>query len=133
MQSPKFNLDEVKQLARDWSEGKYCGWFSAPSCSVDYVIHVFACTQAEAETIILNGILRLDHKDFSRRISMWGSVADEYALEGYCRNNWYIKFMVEDSVLEQISFHPCEKNMTLADGRTVTASIKQSELPPWRM
>lgn len=132
MQTPKFDLDQVKQLAREWMGGKHCGWFSATSCSVDYVIHVFECTQNEAEAIILDGILKLENADFSRRISMWDSVADEYAIEGYLGYNWYVKFMVEEGDLEQISFHPCEKDMTLANGRTITASIEYDDLPSWR-
>jgi len=132
VQTPKFDLDQVKQLAGEWMGGKHCGWFSATSCSVDYVIHVFECTQTEAEVIILDGILKLENADFSRRVSMWDSVADEYAIESYLGYNWYVKFMVEDGDLEQISFHPCEKDMTLANGRTITASIEYDDLPSWR-
>ena len=132
MQIPKFNLDEVKQLARDWLGGKQGGWFSASTCSVDYVIHVFECTQVEAESIILDGILKLKILDFSRRISMWDSIADEYGLEAYLGYNWYVKFMIEDGELEQISFHPCEKDMTLANSRTITASLSAEDLPSWR-
>jgi hypothetical protein len=132
VQSPKFDLEEVKQLAREWMGGKHCGWFSAATCSVDYVIHVFECTQVEAEAIILDGILKLESGDFSRRIAMWGSVADEYGLESYLGYNWYIKFMVEDGELDQISFHPCEQDMSLANGRTITVSIVYDDLPSWR-
>ncbi len=132
MQTPKFDLNEVKRLAHEWQQGKHCGWFSATTCSVDYVIHVFECTQDDAELIILSGILKLENGDFSRRISMWGCVADEYALENYLGYNWYVKFMVEDSELEQISFHPCEKDMTLANGRTITVSIGFDDRPSWR-
>lgn len=119
-------------MAGDWLTGKQCGWFSAPSCSIDYLIHIYECTQVEAETIILRGILKLQNEDFNRRISMWGKVADEYGLEGYLTYNWYVKFMIEDGDLEQISFHPCEKDMTLANGRTITASLNNGALPPWR-
>ncbi len=132
MQNSKFNLDDVKRLAGDWLTGKQCGWFSATSCSIDYLIHIYECTQVEAETIILRGILKLQNEDFNRRISMWGKVADEYGLEGYLTYNWYVKFMIEDGDLEQISFHPCEKDMTLANGRTITASLNNGALPPWR-
>lgn len=132
MQNSKFNLDDVKRLAGDWLTGKQCGWFSAPSCSIDYLIHIYECTQVEAESIILRGILKLQNEDFNRRISMWGKVADEYGLEGYLTYNWYVKFMIEDGDLEQISFHPCEKDMTLANGRTITASLNNGALPPWR-
>ena len=124
MQSPKFDLADVKLLVREWMGGKHCGWFSATTCSVDYVIHIFECTQTVAESIIFDGILKLETEDFSRRVSMWDSVADEYGLESYLGHNWYIKFLVEDGTLEQISFHPCEKDMMLANGRTTQASVR---------
>ena len=63
---------------------------------------------------------------------MWESICDEYGLEGYLGYNWYVKFTIEESELEQISFHPCEKDMTLANGRTLTSSINRDELPSWR-
>jgi hypothetical protein len=113
-------------------EGKQCGWFSAPTCSIDYVIHIVECTQAEAELIILDGIVKLQNQDFSRRLSMWGDVADEYGLEAYLGYNWYVKFMIESGELEQISFHPCEKDMNLANGRTIAAAVGGSDLPSWR-
>ena len=132
MQSPKFDLADVKFLVQEWLGGKHSGWFSATSCSVDYVIHIFECTQAVAESIIFEGILKLETGDFSRRISIWDSVADEYGLESYLGHNWYIKFLVEEGILEQISFHPCEKHMMLANGRTIEPSIRKGDLPPWR-
>ncbi len=132
MQSPKFDLAEVKLLVQECLKGKYCGWFSATSCSVDYVIHIFECTHAFAESIIFDGILKLETGDFCRRVSMWDSVADEYGLESYLGHNWYIKFLVEDGMIEQISFYPCEKDMMLANGRTIHASIRHDALPSWR-
>ena len=60
------------------------------------------------------------------------SICDEYGLEGYLGYNWYVKFTIEESELDQISFHPCEKDMTLANGRTLTSSINRDELPSWR-
>lgn len=132
MQGSKFDLDKVKQLVRDCMEGKDCVWFSAPSCSVDYLIHIFECTQVEAGSIILNGLLKLETRDFSRRVSMWSRIADQYGLESYLGHNWYIKFMLEDGELEQISFHPCENNMLLENGRVITASIGSNDMPSWR-
>ncbi len=132
MQTPNFNLDEVKLLVDEWRKGKPRGWFSAISCSIDYVIYIFECTHAAAQSIIFDGILKLETENFSRRVLVWDSVTDEYGLESYLGFNWYIKFLVDDGVLEQISFHPCEKDMTLANGRTIKASIKPNELPSWR-
>jgi len=59
-------------------------------------------------------------------------MADEYGLESYLEHNWYIKFMLEDGELEQISFHPCENNMRLENGRVITASIGCNDMPSWR-
>jgi hypothetical protein len=128
----RYDLGIVKKLVREWMDGEDKGWFSAPSCSVDYVIHVFECTQVEAEETILVGILMLESSNFIRRIYVWGSVADEYGLQSYLGHNWYIKFVVEDGELEQISFHPSEKEMRLANGRAIRPSIRSDEMPPWR-
>lgn len=133
MQTPKFDLDNVKKCIVDWRDGKESGWFSATSCSTDYVIHIFECNQLEAENIIFAGILKLEESNFSQRVSLWGEVADEYGLESYLGHNWYIKFMIgNEGDLEEISFHPCEKDMTLASGKNLTTSISEDNLPRWR-
>jgi len=87
VQTSKFDLEDVKRCVVDWRNGKDSGWFSAPSCSTDYVIHIFECDQLEAENIILDGILKLEESYFSQRVSLWGDVADEYGLEGYLGYN----------------------------------------------
>ena len=133
MQSPKFDLKDVKRRIVDWKDRKEAGWFSAPSCSTDYVIHIFECYQLEAENIIFDGIIKLEESNFCQRVSLWGDVADEYGLESYLGYNWYIKFMIgNDDDLEEISFHPCEKDMTLASGKNLTTSISEDDLPHWR-
>lgn len=131
----KFELDTVQQKVSSWKGGnKNAGWFSMPNCSVDYVIHIFECSQAEAEEIIFDGLLRLEEDDFCRSIVIFDSeLADEYGLENYLGHNWYIKFMIgSDGELEELSFHPCERDMKLENGRTLNISINEIDLPSWR-
>jgi hypothetical protein len=132
VQVPKFNLEHVKKLVQMWMDGRPSGWFSSTRSSVDYVIHVFECTQVEAEQLILTGMLQLELADFCRQILIWGATTDEYGLENYLGHNWYVKFMVETDELAQISFHPCVKIMTLANGKTMVASIDENDRPSWR-
>lgn len=133
MQTPKFDLEEVKRCIVGWRDGKELGWFSATPCSTDYVIHIFECDQLEAENIIFDGILKLEESNFSQRVSLWGDIADEYGLGNYLGHNWYVKFMLgSDGDLEEISFHPCERDMALASGKNLTASISEEDLPQWR-
>ena len=132
MQSPQFDLDMVKAAVKSWLADENPGWFSAPRSSVDYVIHVFACDNTSAERMILEGLLQLEKHHFSQRVSMWDGVADEYGLEDYLEHNWYINFMIEaDGSLEEISFHPCEKDMTLANGKVLSRTIESSVIPAW--
>lgn len=134
MQSPKYDLDMVKTTVSSWLKGNYeSGWFSAPSCSIDYVIHIFNCTNSTAEKIVLEGLMKLETKNYYQRKSMWGDIVDEYGLSNYLGHNWYVKFMVgEDKVLEEISFHPCEKDMVLANGKVLFTTIDDHMIPAWR-
>lgn len=101
MSGPKFDLSEVHRLVNDWKAGKETGWFSATSASIDYVAFVFSCRDTEAEKIVLEAILKLEPSDFSRRILQWDvDVADLYGLEGFLGYDWYIKFLIDDGVLE---------------------------------
>lgn len=133
MQTSKFNLEDVKRLVTDSILNKESVWFSATSCSTDYVIHMFKCSESKAMDIILNGILKLVKNNFCQRVLIWDDIADEYGLENYLGYHWYIKFMIgSDYQLEEISFHPCEKDMKLANGKILRRSISGGSLPPWR-
>ncbi len=133
MQNPHFELAEIQRLAAEWKIEKKSGWFSAPSCSTDYVIHVFQCSEIEAVEIILEGISMLKLEDFQASVMVWDDVADEYGLCSYLGRNWYVKLRIDDdNVLNEISFHPCEKDMQLPSGRILTVSIAKEDLPPWR-
>jgi len=134
--SPKFDLQTVKRLVEDYIKGNDTVWFSAPSASIDYVVKVLVCEAQEAESVILNGFLQLKDEDFHKRalIVKWGNIpADEYGLENYLGHNWYIKFLVEDDagvkVLNEVSFHPTEQEMTLTDGRVLQVTFDESKRP----
>ena len=134
--SPKFDLEEVKQLVEAYLRGENGVWFSARSASIDYVVKVLLCDVGEAESVIVKGLLRLQPDDFHKRVLIvkWDNVvADEYGLENYLGHNWYIKFLVEDDggekVLNEVSFHPTEDEMRLADGRTLSVTLDKSNQP----
>lgn len=69
---------------------------------------------------ILIGIKTLTEKNFVQTVLQWGSGADVYGLiyEGY---PWYIKFMVDDDGLQEISFHVAEKEMVTISGIEIPA------------
>lgn len=130
----KYDLRIVKQKILAWRNGAIdSGWFSAPKCSVEYVVFILQCDFQEAQNIIFDGILKLDNTDFAKSVVVWGDVADEYGLENYLGHNWYVKFLIDsDGVLDDISFHPCERDMNLADGRTLISTIEIANKPNWR-
>lgn len=125
----KYSLAVVKQLVDQYKQGNNTAlWFSARSRSLDAVVKVLSCNDVDAETTILDGLLKLKDSDFCRSNMQWNTFVDEYGLENYLGINWYIKFTIEQNgveTLEQISFHPLEKNMRLADGRQLTATLKK--------
>lgn len=124
----KFDLGEVKKLILSYRRGESNAlWFSARTRSIDSVINVFSCNETAAESIILDGLMTLESADFCRSHLQWESIVDEYGLENYLGFNWYIKFTLDDEEgiksLEQISFHPLEKEMKLADGRNLKVNF----------
>jgi hypothetical protein len=126
-QRGKYTLDDVKKLIVEYRNGNNSSlWFAARTRSLDAVINVFMCNEKDAEKIILDGIFRLQNSDFCRSNLQWGLVMDEYGLESYLGHNWYIKFYIskEDGLeaLEEVSFHPLEKDMHLTDGRILVKS-----------
>lgn len=131
--APKYDLDSVKLIVQSWRDGLNVGWFSAPSCSIDYIIYAFGTDNESAMKIVLDGLLALKPRLFSHRVVQWGDVADVYGLPNYLGHNWYVKFMIDDDGgLEQISFHPCEKDLRLENGEQLDCTIDESSMPPWR-
>jgi hypothetical protein len=121
-QTPKYDLALVQQLCKSGDLEKI--WFSAISRSIVKVIETYSrtCTPKtyeESVRFILYGLQSLQAEDFVQRVSQWGTVADVYGLT-FDQRSWYVKFIFEDGVLEQISFHPPEKILTTAAGKILS-------------
>ncbi len=101
-------------------------WFTAKSKSIDPVIEVYSKTSApktitEAQIFILTGLKALANLNFVQRSIQWNNpkcIADVYGLI-YDKRPWYIKFMIEDGVLEQISFHPPKRQIKTIGGLVI--------------
>jgi len=100
---------------------------SAKSRSVDAVIWAFRGSSnpksvSEAVKFILDGIKALDDGAFVQSAVQWGDpkcIADIYGLifEG---KPWFVKFLIdENGILEEISFHPPEKDLKTVSGRKI--------------
>jgi len=95
--------------------------FIAETRSIDEVIKVFPQkNRTQAEQYILTEILNLTSADYHNRVVHWGEVLDVYGkrIDGI---NWYIKFFIEkdengQDCLSEVSFHPLEEDMVLANG-----------------
>ncbi len=129
---PKYSLDDVKALVQKALDGDHSKvWFSGRSRSIDYVIHVYQCTEGKAEHIVLRGLLKLQPDNFVKSVMMQPApdlfIADEYGLEQYEGHNWYIKLVIEDDqgdrYVTSISFHPVERPLTLANGKELEVTL----------
>ena len=123
-QVPKYDLAKVKQIAEQYLAGKRdVVLFSAPSRSLHCVVEVLLCDDEEAPNHIATGILNLEPQAFCERVLQWDTTMDVYGLEDFQNIDWYVKFCLEEIEgelhLEQVSFHPLEKPMRLADGRLI--------------
>ena len=121
--SPAHPLGEVKRLVNAYlQKGEDTVWFSAKSRSIDAVSEVYPqWTVAEIIRFILAAILTLTEGDFCSSNLQWGGsnlVADVYALI-YDGKPWFVKFLVENSCLEEISFHPPERPLKTASGKII--------------
>ena len=80
----------------------------------------FAST-LEAVRFILNGILTITENDFCFSNLQWNDpklVADVYGII-YDGRSWFVKFLIENGCLEEISFHPPEKPMKTIGGKFI--------------
>ncbi len=74
---------------------------------------------AQAESWIKDHLQTLSTEDFCERNTMWGDsscVADVY-LKTIEDVDWYIKFYIDDEYLEEVSFHPLEKEGVTVSGK----------------
>ena len=117
----KYPLQQVFDIID--SEDREKVWFSAKSKSIDPVIEVYSKTSApktitEAQLYILAGLKALTRLNFVQRTIQWNNpkcIADVYGLI-YDKRPWYVKFMIEDGLLEQISFHPPKAELKTIGG-----------------
>ena len=108
-------------------------WFSARSRSVDSVIRTYVGsktpkTETEAVQLILSGIKGLDEGAFVENVMQWNDpkcIADVYGLI-FDGRPWYVKFRIEESGdLDEISFHPPEKDLVTVTGRKIPKGVKE--------
>jgi len=126
----KFSLAEVFRIIDSCDLNRI--WFSAPSRSVNEVIKAYAGSTTpknyeDAVKFILGGIKTLDDGAFVERVVQWGDpkcIADVYGLI-YDGKPWYVKFRIEDDgVLDEISFHPPEKELKTISGKIISKGAK---------
>jgi hypothetical protein len=126
---------ELKEVFRLIGESKY--WFSAPSRSVNEVIKVYSGSgspksNSEAEKFITDGVLTLTDGNFYQSATQWGMVVDIYGLI-YDGKPWYVKFAIADEeeggvtepLLQEISFHPPEKEFVTSGGIKISSGGTQ--------
>lgn len=121
-QKARYDLQQVFQLAAD---GKY--WFPAKTRSSYAVMKIYNLSSEEAETFILKAIRELTEAHFCERVIQWGDskcIADVYGLI-YDGRPWYVKLRIEDDFLEEISFHPPEKEMKTVGGMVIPKGVEE--------
>ncbi len=116
-------LAEVKRLiSAHLQKGEDTVWFSAVTRSVDQVTSVYPhFSTQEAVRFILEAMLSLTEGDYCSSNLQWGStdlVADVYGLI-YDGKPWFIKFLIENDTVEEISFHPPEKPIKTSAGKII--------------
>lgn len=93
--------------------------FTARSRSTKTIIKIYKETsqiksEGDAERFIVCAMKELTPAHFYQSVLQWGDpkcVADIYGLI-FDNRPWYIKFLIDEGVLEQISFHPPEHKFT---------------------
>jgi hypothetical protein len=126
-QAPKHDLNTVQALIRRGVADSI--WFLAPSRSLYEVVRVYGSTDTpksltEAADFICAGLLELTPKHFVERVLQWEVVADVYGII-YDSRPWYVKFVLDNGVLEEISFHPPEKALKTVGGLQIPAETKK--------
>lgn len=128
---PRYSLQEVHQAIE---KGRVK--FTAPHRSVNIVVLVYEAvgnmkSEKEAEEFIIEGMRHLSERHFCKSIVQWSDpacLADVYGLI-YDKLPWYVKFRLnEEGVLEEISFHPPERNLRTVGGLMIPkGQIKYEE------
>ncbi|WP_041577453.1 hypothetical protein [Bdellovibrio bacteriovorus] len=129
-----YPLIDVKKLVEeelnDSSAGKVI--FSAKSRSINAVIAVHKnlkghrMTSEKAAQFILYRLLEIQERDFCKtKVGQWDDphfIVDQYGFS-YEGVSYFIKFRIDSQSgeLDEISFHPLEKDMILESGVTLKA------------
>lgn len=95
--------------------------FTAPSRSLRQVMAVYSGTKSEKEAreFIYEGIKCLTDNHFCGSQMQWVDlVVDKYGLM-FDGRPWFIKFAIVDGELEEISFHPPEKEFKTLSGLVI--------------
>lgn len=133
MQKPHYSLEAVFALIDsymiDGNENNV--WFSAESRSIEAVIAAYRGTEkckdrVSAIDFILMGIKQLTDQWFWASHLQWGVVVDKYGLI-YDEKPWFIKFAIEDNLLNEISFHPTEEEVKTVGGFIVPKAVSERE------
>lgn len=119
----RYSLEEVFLLI---DQQKY--WFSARSRSLFPVVRALEgrgrkVTLEEAGSFILRGIKKLEACNYVESILQWNDpkcIADVYGLI-FEDLSWYVKFRIdrEEGILEEISFHPPERDLVTVEGMKI--------------
>ncbi len=120
-QTPKYSLQEIFAIID--SGDKSLIWISAPSRSVIEIVKVYQSSSqgmdAELATkFIIKGLRALTPDCFVERVLQWDAVADVYGII-FDGKPWYVKFMLEDGIINEISFHPPEKPLKTISDRVI--------------
>jgi hypothetical protein len=127
----RYPLQEVLRLV---DEKK--GWFSARPRSTLAVTKAYEGStnpksQDEAEAFIWQGIRSLTDAHYCESVLQWGDpkcIADVYGII-FDGRPWYVKFRIndEEGLLEEISFHPPEKEMRTVSGMVIPKGVTNYE------
>ncbi len=120
---PAHPLSEVKRLVNEHLQhGKDTVWFSATSRSIKQVSAIYPqLSQQETIHFILDAILTLTDEGFCTSNLQWTDsqlIADVYGVI-YDNKPWFVKFLIENDCLEEISFHPPEKPLKTSGGKII--------------
>lgn len=131
METARYSLPEVFAIIDTADLDRV--WFSAPPRSLKAVLMIYQSEVSgpkdpgEAKRFILQGIRILKEVNFVRTVVMWNDpscLADEYGLI-YEKRGWYAKFRIdEDGDLDEISFHPPERELKTVGGLIIQAGGK---------
>ena len=129
MVTARYPLQSVFAIIDTGDPGRV--WFSAQPRSINAVLKVYKSEVSgpkdaeEARRFILQGIRTLTEVNFVRTVVMWndpGCLGDEYGLI-YEKRGWYAKFRIdEDGDLDEISFHPPERELRVTGGLVIPAA-----------